>query len=146
MEIVRITDTQGRVLDAELLARAETIHRHLRPQIPAPYAARMQEIFETGAEMAVAMENGELCGLVVYRITINTMVGKKIYSEDLVADPNTRSKGVGRELMEFLKKEGRDRGCVSIELESGTQRDQAHKFYFREGFSIKAFGFKQPLV
>ncbi|MDE2260842.1 MAG: GNAT family N-acetyltransferase [Betaproteobacteria bacterium] len=146
MEIIRITDTQGHVLNAELLARVETIHRHLRPQIPVPYVDRMQEIFATGAEMAVAVEDGELCGVVVYRVTINTMIGKKIYSEDLVADPNTRSKGVGRALMDFLKKEGRDRGCVSIELESGTQRDQAHKFYFREGFTIKAFGFKQPLV
>ena len=96
--------------------------------------------------MAAAVDEGVPCGIVVYRVTINTMVGKKLYSEDLVADPDTRSKGVGRVLMDFLKQEGRDRGCVSIELESGTQREQAHKFYFREGFTIKAFGFKQSLA
>ena len=96
--------------------------------------------------MAVAVEAGEPCGVVVFRVTINTMVGKKIYSEDLVADPNTSVKGVGRFLMDFLKQEGRERGCASLELESGTQREQAHKFYYREGFAIKAFGFKQPLV
>ncbi len=146
MEIVRITDTQGHLINADLLARAETIHRHLRPQIPAPYLERMKEVFATGAEMAVAVEAGEPCGVVVFRVTINTMVGKKIYSEDLVADPNTSVKGVGRFLMDFLKQEGRERGCVSLELESGTQREQAHKFYYREGFAIKAFGFKQPLV
>lgn len=146
MEIVRITDTQGHLINPELLARVETIHRHLRPQIPAPYVDRMKEVFATGAEMAVAVDEGVPCGVVVYRVTINTMVGKKLYSEDLVADPDTRSKGVGRVLMDFLKQEGRDRGCVSIELESGTQREQAHKFYFREGFTIKAFGFKQSLA
>ncbi len=146
MEIVRITDTQGHLINAELLAHVETIHRHLRPQIPAPSVDRMKEVFAAGAEMAVAVDGGAPCGIVVYRVTINTMVGKKLYSEDLVADPDTRSKGVGRVLMDFLKQEGRERGCVSIELESGTQREQAHKFYFREGFTIKAFGFKQPLV
>lgn len=146
MEIVRITDTEGRILDDALLARAETVHRQLRAQIPQPYAARMKEIFATGAEMVVAVEGGEVCGVAVFRVTINTMVGKKIYSEDLVADANTTVKGVGRALMDFLKQEGRDRGCVSLELESGTQREQAHKFYYREGFSIKAFGFKQPLA
>ncbi len=107
MEIVRITDTQGQLIDAELLARVETIHRHLRPQIPAPYVDRMKEVFATGAEMAVAVDEGDPCGVVVYRVTINTMVGKKLYSEDLVADPDTRSKGVGRVLMDFLKQEGR---------------------------------------
>lgn len=146
MEIVRITDTGRHVKDAALLARAETVHRQLRPQIPQPYDARMQEVFATGAEMVVAVENGEVCGVAVFRVTINTMVGKKIYSEDLVADANTAVKGVGRALMDFLKEEGKARGCASLELESGTQREQAHKFYFREGFSIKAFGFKQPLA
>ncbi|MDE2625023.1 MAG: GNAT family N-acetyltransferase [Betaproteobacteria bacterium] len=146
MEIVRITDTKGHVLDAALLAKAEPVHRQLRPQIPQPYEASMKDVFATGAEMVVAVENGEVCGVAVFRITINTMVGKKIYSEDLVADANTTVKGVGRALMDFLKQEGKSRGCVSLELESGTQREQAHKFYYREGFAIKAFGFKQPLA
>ncbi len=63
MEIVRITDTEGRILDDALLARAESVHRQLRAQIPQPYAARMKEIFATGAEMVVAVEGGEVCGV-----------------------------------------------------------------------------------
>jgi len=146
MEIVRVTDEKGLVINEALLVRAEPIHRHLRPQIPENYLVRMKEVFATGAEMAVAMEGDELCGVVTFRVTTNTMTGKKITNEDLVADPNTRSKGVGKALMDFVKQEGLARGCVSIELESGTAREQAHKFYFREGFTIKTFGFKQPLV
>jgi GNAT superfamily N-acetyltransferase len=146
MEIVRVTDNQGKVINEALLASSETVHRQLRPQIPGNYVERMKEVFATGAEMAVAVEAGQVCGVTVFRITLNTMVGRKIYSEDLVADANTTVKGVGKALMDFVKQEGRDRGCVSIELESGTQREQAHRFYFREGFTIKAFGFKQPLA
>jgi hypothetical protein len=105
----------------------------------------MKAVFGSGAQMSVAMEGDHLCGLVVYRITTNTMVGKKIYSEDLVADPQAPVKGVGHLMMDYLKELGKQEGCVSLELESGTQRDQAHHFYFKEGFVIKAFGFKQSL-
>ncbi|MBU6467919.1 MAG: GNAT family N-acetyltransferase [Betaproteobacteria bacterium] len=146
MEMIAVTNQQGEVIRQDLLIQAESLHRSLRPSIPNPYLEAMRAVFNSGAEMSVAMEGDQLCGLVVYRITTNTMVGKKIYSEDLVADPKAPVKGVGHLMMDYLKEVGKQRGCVSLELESGTQRDQAHRFYFKEGFVIKAFGFKQSLI
>ncbi|KXW56703.1 GNAT family N-acetyltransferase [Ferrovum sp. PN-J185] len=145
MDMIAITGADRSIIREDLLTLAESLHRTLRPNIPSPYSESMREVFQTGAEMAVAMEDNVLCGLVVFRITTNTMVGRKIYSEDLVADPKAPVKGVGHLMMDYLKEVGRQRGCVSIELESGTQREQAHRFYFKEGFVIKAFGFKQSL-
>lgn len=46
-------------------------------------------------------------------------------------------------LLAWLEQEAARRGAKGLELESGTQRTQAHKFYFREGFVINAFSFKQ---
>ena len=146
MKIVRVSAADGQLLDRQLLIQAETVHRHLRPQIPQPYADQLLRIFAGGAEMAVALDDaGVIAGVVVFRVTENTMAGRRIYIDDLVADPETRSKGVGKGLMDYVKQQGLERGCTSLELESGTQREQAHRFYFREGFTIKAFSFKQPL-
>jgi hypothetical protein len=47
--------------------------------------------------------------------------------------------------MQFLENEAKRRGANYLELESGTQRTQAHKFYFREGMTISSFSFRKAL-
>jgi hypothetical protein len=37
------------------------------------------------------------------------------------------------------------RRCDVLDLESGTQRPRAHKFYFRNNLAVFAFGFTKPL-
>ena len=39
----------------------------------------------------------------------------------------------------------RERGCDYLALDSGTQRQQAHKFYFREGMTITSFHFDKKI-
>ena len=33
--------------------------------------------------------------------------------------------------MDWLKREAKERGCVQLQLDSGVQREQTHRFYFR---------------
>jgi hypothetical protein len=40
---------------------------------------------------------------------------------------------------------GRARRATDIDLESGTQRTRAHRFYFREGFFVTSFSFRKTL-
>ena len=84
-------------------------------------------------------------GVAVYRISENTFEGLHLYVDDLVTDERQRSKGVGRALMEHLQKLARASGCEAYTLDSGTQRQQAHKFYFREGMVVTSFHFRKPL-
>jgi GNAT superfamily N-acetyltransferase len=81
----------------------------------------------------------------VYRIYENTVHGLKMYVDDLVTDEGRRSTGVGHALMEHLQDIARKAGCTTYTLDSGTHRQQAHKFYFREGMVITAFNFNKPL-
>ena len=101
MEIVRVAEAGGKIVKPELLAKAETVHRQLRPQIPEPYAGRMGEIFSGGIEMAVAVADGEVAGVCMFRVSLNTFSGRYLYIEDLVADSGGRGKGVGKALMDF---------------------------------------------
>jgi len=80
-------------------------------------------------------------GLAVYRVYEDTFNGTRFYVDDLITDERNRSKGVGHLLMDYLKQQTRLRKVNRVTLESGTQRQQAHRFYFREGFIIPSFSF-----
>jgi hypothetical protein len=145
MEIVRITDDERRVVEPELLAGAQAVHRQLRPDLPADYAGTMRRIFETGGEMCVALIEDTVVGVAVFRSYENTHAGKRFYVDDLVTDEGYRSSGVGHALLGFLERLARERGGDSIDLDSGTHRTRAHRFYFREGYVIPSFVFRKQL-
>jgi GNAT superfamily N-acetyltransferase len=65
--------------------------------------------------------------------------------DDLITDEARRSSGVGRALLGYLEQKARAAGFDNLTLDSGTQRLQAHKFYFREGMAVTSFHFMKKL-
>ncbi len=145
MNIVHITDDAGRIVEHVWLKRAEGVHRQLRTALPADYEGKMRRVFAGGARMCVATEGGAVLGVAVYRVSENTFEGLHLYVDDLVTDEKQRSRGVGRSLMEHLQGLARAADCEAYTLDSGTQRTQAHKFYFREEMVVTSFHFRKPL-
>ena len=143
VKVVPVTGARGEVVDASVLAAAEVVHRQLRPQLPADYARRMREIFAAGGEMAVGLLEGRVAGVAVWRMVERTLSFRELYCDDLITDESLRSTGVGHALMEHMARLARERGCDLFTLDSGTQRQQAHKFYFREGMTITSFHFSR---
>jgi GNAT superfamily N-acetyltransferase len=129
----------------EWLPRAESVHRELRPHLPADYAEKMKRVLQD-ARMALAVQGDEVLGLAVYRWHENTFDGLKFYVDDLVTTERRRSQGVGTALLAHLEQVARSLGASGLVLDSGTQRTRAHKFYFREGFVINSFNFKKSLI
>ena len=143
MQIIRVTDDDHRVVEPDWLGRAEAVHRQLRPNLAKDYRAQMQEIFASGGEMCVAVQDQQVAGVAVFRSYDNTHAGRKFYVDDLVTDEKHRSTGVGHALLEYLEQLARSRRCSGVELDSGTHRARAHAFYFREGFFITSFAFRK---
>ncbi len=144
--VVRVSSPDGKVLDAALLAAAEPVHRQLRPQIQQDYVGAMQGIFADGGEMAVAIAEDRVAGVAIFRLYRNTHVGLRCYVDDLVTDERRRSRGVGHALIGWIEVEAKTRGCPGVDLESGVQRGGAHRFYFREGYTIPSFSFRKNLT
>jgi GNAT superfamily N-acetyltransferase len=142
MKIIEVSVQGGQLAGEEWLARAERVHRQLRPHLPKDYAAKMARVLKD-ARMALAVKSDAVLGLAVYRWHENTYDGLKFYVDDLVADEACRSEGIGHALISHLEKVAKELGANGLVLDSGTQRTQAHKFYFREGFVIPAFNFKK---
>jgi GNAT superfamily N-acetyltransferase len=130
--------------DDELLRSAERVHRQLRPHL-VDYVGRMRQVLAGGAEMAVALVEGEVAGITVFRVLEKTHSGRDLYCDDLVTDETKRSTGVGHALMQYMEGICRERSCDTFSLDSGAQRQQAHKFYFREGMTITSFHFDKKV-
>ena len=145
VKIVDVTDAAGRVVEPHWLERAERVHRQLRPALAADYAGKMQRVFAGGGRMSIAVQGNEVLGVGVHRIHENTADGVKMFVDDLVTDEAKRSTGVGHALMEHMQALARAAGCENFTLDSGTHRQQAHKFYFREGMVIPSFYFRKTL-
>ncbi|HEX9570830.1 MAG TPA: GNAT family N-acetyltransferase [Burkholderiales bacterium] len=145
MRIVEVTDESGVIAAPGWLKKAEAVHRQLRTALPPEYEAKMKRVFAGGARMCVATDGADVAGVAVYRMYENTFYGKQLYVDDLVTDEARRSSGVGRTLLGYLEQKARAAGFDSLTLDSGTQRLQAHKFYFREGMAVTSFHFMKKL-
>lgn len=145
IRVIDITDAAGRLIAPDWLTKAETVHRQLRADLPIDYAAKMSRVFSQGGRMSVAASGNEVTGVSVYRIFENTVFGIQMYVDDLVTDEAKRSVGVGKAIMDHLQQIAKTAGCQKFTLDSGTARQQAHKFYFREQMVIAAFHFVKSL-
>jgi GNAT superfamily N-acetyltransferase len=106
----------------------------------------MRRVFAGGARMSVAVRDDAVVGVAVHRIHENTFDGVQMYCDDLVTNAGARSTGVGAALMRHMEALAIAAGCAKLNLDSGTQRQQAHKFYFREGMVVTSFHFAKPLT
>lgn len=145
MQFVDVTAADGSIVSGDWLGRAEALHRVLRPQLPNDYVATMTRIAAGGGRLVLAVDADRVVGLAVWRVLENTVFGRFLYVDDLVTREAERSTGVGRALLARCEATARAAGCAMVVLDSGVQRDRAHRFYFREGYAIKAFNFGKRL-
>jgi GNAT superfamily N-acetyltransferase len=143
--IVELCDEAGALLEPLWLARAEAVHRQLRVNLGADYPAILRRVLAGGGRMCVAASGEVVTGVAVYRIQENTHDGLHLYVDDLVTDEAGRSRGVGKALLDHLERRARAAGCAALKLDSGTQRQRAHRFYFREGMAVVSFHFVKSL-
>jgi GNAT superfamily N-acetyltransferase len=85
------------------------------------------------AEVLVADIDGAVAGIcTVYDDIDSVRFGHRAWVEDLAVDPEQRSKGLGKGLLDAAKDWARNRGASHLELDSAPTRVDAHRFYERE--------------
>lgn len=98
-----------------------------------------------GAEIAAVEHDGEVATVACFRVHRTLVSGVTLYVDDLVTAERFRSLGHGKAMVEWLMDHARERGCETFSLDSGTFRQSAHAFYFREGLRISSFHFERKL-
>jgi GNAT superfamily N-acetyltransferase len=101
---------------------------------PAAGAERLAEAIDgDGAAVFVAEVGGVIAGFVTVYDEFNSVrFGHRAWVEDLAVDPDHRSQGLGKALLDAAKAWGRERGATHLELDSAMTRPDAHRFYERE--------------
>ena len=106
------------------------------PAEPAAMPARLARLqLDDNARAFVAVQGDELVGLVTIHLrdTLNhqTPIAQITL---LVVDERTRSRGVGRALVEACEGFARERGARRIAVTTALDRAGAHEFYERVGY------------
>ncbi len=129
------------ITDADI-ARCFPVMQQLRPHlVAADFVARVRSMQREGFHLAFLESDGAVRAVAGYRYYDKLFSGKNLYVDDLVTDATQRSHGHGRALLAWLAAEARARGCTQLELDSGVQRHDAHRFYLRERMHISAYHF-----
>ena len=82
------------------------------------------------------MDGDSLVGLAsVYADFLSIRYGKRCWLQDLVVAKARRSERIGAMLLDAAMEWARERGCTHLELASGAGRQDAHRFYLREGMA-----------
>jgi GNAT superfamily N-acetyltransferase len=110
---------------------------------PERAAARLgAAIAADDSEVLVADVDGAVVGICTVYLDIESVrFGLRAWVEDLAVDPDHRSAGHGKALLDAAKAWGRERGAAHLELDSGEARADAHRFYEREQPSWRSINF-----
>jgi GNAT superfamily N-acetyltransferase len=123
------------IRDAERLARLLAALGH--PAEPAEVAHRLAELAERDPAgfRAVAEADGEPVGFVAAHLTPMLHRARPVGRvTTLVVDEEARGSGVGSFLLAAAESWCRERGATRIELTSGDERPDAHRFYQGRGW------------
>jgi GNAT superfamily N-acetyltransferase len=114
---------------------AEAVERRLRPLLEEPWSA-----------VYVAQDGERVLGFTAcLSLPLIHRDAPTCRLAALVVADGARSRGIGAALVEQVERAARRWGCDRIEVTSGHDRPDAHRFYLREGFSPKPERFIKTL-
>jgi GNAT superfamily N-acetyltransferase len=137
---IRIASTDDEI------AACFPVLRELRPQlVESEFVALIRRLEAGGYRLAFLEEAGRPVCVAGFRMGENLPWGRFIYVDDLVTDPEQRSKGHGARMLAWLRDQARTAGCEQLRLDSGVQRKDAHRFYEHQGMRLVSFHFFEDL-
>ena len=120
-----------------------------RPPAWDPNAAegRLHEVIRSDrSDAIVADDHGSIAGFcTIYLDILSVRFGQRAWVEDLAVAPDRRSLGIGKSVLDAAKTWARERGASHLELDSALARQDAHRFYDREGAAGRSFSFHWSL-
>lgn len=114
----------------------------LRPHLTNELLAQViDEGTPQGLRFTAVVDGGVCQAVAGWRIIANTSQVRKLYIDDLSTAPEARSMGYGKVLLDHLITVAKAAGCTTLDLDSGVQRHDAHRFYLRERMNIVSHHF-----
>ncbi len=133
---------QIRELDLRELLMAYEVVSQLRTTLTYnEFEDLIYEMRKSEYKMIGIMDKEMLITYAGIAIQTNLYHKRHLYVFDLVTDERHRGKKYGAMMLEYLNDYAKMGMCENIVLSSGFQREDAHRFYEKNGFSKKSFVF-----
>lgn len=128
--------------------RCHAVMHELRPHFEnaEKFIERVRRQGRDGYRLAFLETNTDVCAVAGYRFVESLFSGKFLYVDDLVTRARDRSRGHGSMLLDWLVEQARLHGCENLELDSGVQRFDAHRFYFLKRMHISSYHFRLQIT
>lgn len=135
--------------DADI-ARCFPIMAELRPHLlpgmnTDAFVAQVRVQEKESFHLAYVEDAGEVRAVAGYRVMSKLLNRRAVYVDDLVTRALDRSKGYGDLLFDWLLAESKRLDCAELQLDSGVQRFDAHRFYLRKRMNITAHHFTRKI-
>jgi len=131
--------------DAEV-ASTYSVMRQLRPHLDeGEYPGMVRRMRGGSYRLAAVLDGGWVGAAAGFKVVEFLMWGRLLYVDDLVTAEGARSKGHGKRMLDWLAQRAHEEGCGSLQLDSGVQRGDAHRFYFRGGMRISSYHFSKEI-
>lgn len=109
------------------------------------FLSHVRQMNKEGYKIFALYDDGKIVAVTGVAILTNLYNGCHVYVYDLVTKAAARSKGYGEKLLTYIHEWGKENGCENVALTSGLQREDAHRFYEKMGYSKVSFAFVQSL-
>ena len=140
MSCIRIAESD------EEIERCFAVMSELRTHLVAgEFLERVRRQERQGYRILYVEEAGAVRALAGFRFIECLASGRTLYVDDLVTAASERSRGHGEALIDWLVEHAREHDCDWLHLDSGVQRADAHRFYFRQRLVVSSFHFQRDL-
>jgi GNAT superfamily N-acetyltransferase len=132
--------------DDPVLAEVLPVLRELRPHLDLElFLSVYSEGWHQGLRFSALFDEDTCVAVAGWRVMATTASVRKLYVDDLVTTSTVRSAGHGRSLLDHLRHTAASYGCTELELDSGVQRFDAHRFYVANRMWISSHHFSLKL-
>jgi GNAT superfamily N-acetyltransferase len=129
----------------ELASIYPLVKLHNRHITRALFDGILKEMLARGYRCIGAFDGRQLVGICGFWVGYRFWCHKFIDLDNVIVDEAARSRGIGQKMVAWVEKEAKKQGCNLAGLDSYTTAHAAHRFYFREGYSILGYHFTKRL-
>ena len=150
IEIPKITD-YAKINN--LAKQVHELHVNWRPDLflSVDEVIKKEELKEKieSKEIFVAKEKSSIIGYVTFSIreknNPNMRYRKELHIEAICVDKENRCKGIGTELLKYVKNIAKENGCTDIYLSVNEENVDAIKVYEKFGFRVKDISYSMEI-
>ncbi|WP_257536003.1 GNAT family N-acetyltransferase [Metabacillus litoralis] len=123
-------ETIQELINKEQWVEAFPIMKQLRTDLTQEtYLELLEEMRKDGYSLFALYKDNQIVSLAGLSWRVNFYNKRHVFVYDLVTDHAHRSYGYGEKLLSYIHNWAKENGAAYVALESGIQRNHAHRFY-----------------